>query len=78
VTIKTYPLFRKTGFTVKKNWGIDHYGGDGKHNRMTPKSDGHGVAYNLQRQRIGDTIGLGYALEHGVGLVEAVAELTEG
>jgi hypothetical protein len=45
---------------------------------MTPKSDGHGVAYNLQRQRIGDTIGLGYALEHGVGWVEAVAELTEG
>ena len=56
--------------------GIDNYGEDGEHNRMTPKSDGHGVACNLQRQRLGDTIGLGYALEHCISLVEAVAALT--
>lgn len=53
---------------MKRNWGIDYYGEDGEHNRMTAKSGGHEVACNLQRQRIGDTI----------GLVEAVAGLTEG
>ena len=80
MTIKTYSFFRKNRLYREKEWAalITTVGTASIPNDPKKRRAWGDVQPTAPAPWQYNTIGLGYALEHGISLVEAVAGLTEG